>query len=494
MKHSRGAGAANRPSGAAGHGASGASPRHPRPPDRASRSSRAAPSVVSETRIRVPAVRPLRETAEPARSYSERSPARSILIVERETAVAEDIEASLLRFGYDVAATAVSASDALLAVETHQPDLVLVDVRLDEPGDGIAVGAAIRARSATPVVFLASQSDDATLMRAKEEAQPHGFLLRPYHDGELRAAVEVALQHHKLEQELRQQRSLLAGVVSGMSDAVITADAEGHIVLMNEAGRRAFGDAVRGGKHTSALVLLPDHETPCPSEEMPLARALRGAIVRDQELFICSPMDPEGRWYSVNATPLLDTAGDVCGAVAVGRDVTDLRAARSELQELARTDALTGAYNRLGFMQVAREALLSAHQRGTRPAVFFIDLDGMKRINDSLGHSQGDRLLVDLASILRTCFRTSDIVGRIGGDEFVVLAPEAGENIEPLRARLRTAIASFNAHAERPYRISVSVGFGTSEPGQYAGLEELVAQADRRMYEEKLVGGVAREA
>jgi diguanylate cyclase (GGDEF)-like protein/PAS domain S-box-containing protein len=423
---------------------------------------------------------------------------RSILVVEREALAAHAIHSSLIRFGYDVPATAASAAEALEAVQTHHPDLVLMDMGLEERDDGIAAAVAIRSIHPTPVVFLTSHADDETLRRAQEEAQPHGYVLKPYQDRELRMAIEVALQRHKLEEEVRQQRSLLAGVLSGMSDAVIAADLEGNIVLVNEAGRRAFGEkAAIAGHRPNALNDgddLPTDETLCPAEELPLSRALRGEIVRDVELFIRSADRPKGRWYSVNAAPLIDAEGLVCGAVAVGRDVTYVRAARSELQQMSETDALTGTYNRRGFMHVARTALDLARQSGRHPAVFFIDLNGMKRINDSLGHPEGDRLLVDVASILRACFRTCDIVGRVGGDEFVVLAPEAGEHAEVLRARLRGAVEAFNAAAERSYRISISVGLCMGVPGDAAALEELVEQADRRMYEDKLMRGTRRNS
>jgi diguanylate cyclase (GGDEF)-like protein len=425
-------------------------------------------------------------------------PARSILVVAHEAFLARDIQASLIRFGYHVPTTAASASEALEAVETYHPDLVVMDLCLEDDDDGIAAAAAIHARHPTPVVFLTSHSDDATLMRAQEEAQPHGYVLMPYQDRELRAAVEVALQRHTLEQEIRQQRSLLAGILSGMADAVIAADVDGKIVLVNESGRRAFGEraAIAGPppNATNQRVDVPDYETRYPDDELPLARALRGEMVRDAELFIRSAERPEGRWYSVNATPLFDPEGLVCGAVAVGRDVTVVRAARSELKQLSETDALTGTYNRRGFMQVARTALESAHESGRHPAVFFIDLNGMKRINDSLGHPQGDRLLVDVTSILRACFRTSDVVGRIGGDEFVVLAPDAGDHTDLLRARLDAAVEAFNTESERSYRISVSVGVCTGDPVERAGLEELVEQADRRMYEDKLSRSERRAA
>jgi diguanylate cyclase (GGDEF)-like protein len=415
---------------------------------------------------------------------------RSILIVEHETRIARDMQSSLVRLGYDVPVTAASASEALEAVETYRPDLILMDVCLEGDGDGIAAAAAIRARHPTPVVFLSANSDDATLMRAQVEAQPHGYLLKPYQERDLRAAVEVALQRHMLEQEISQQRSLLAGVLSGMSDALAAADVKGDIVLVNDAGRKAFGDRVTSAglppNSRTHRIYLPDQETLVPNESLPLVRALTGEIVRDLELFIRSDQQPNGRWYSVNAEPLFDLQGAVCGAVQVGRDITNHRAARFELQQQSATDALTGVYNRRGFMDVAGPTFENARRTGHHPAVFFIDLNGMKRVNDSFGHPEGDRLLVDLTWILRACFRTSDIVGRLGGDEFVVLAPDAGDHADILRERLRAAVDQFNAASERSYRISISVGLSTGDAANSVGLAELVEQADKRMYEDKL--------
>jgi diguanylate cyclase (GGDEF)-like protein len=423
-------------------------------------------------------------------------PPRSILVVEHDALVAADIRSSLLRFGYGVPPTAESAADALLAVEIYQPDLVLMDLHIEERGDGIAGAAAIRERYPTPVVFLAAHADDAILMRAQEEAEPHVYVLKPYRDRELQAAVEVALQRHALEQEVSQQRSLLAGVLSGMSDAVAAVDVLGHIVLANEAGRRAFGDAIAGVRSPTGAhgygVYQADGETPFPTEDLPFARALAGEVVRDVEVFVRSVDDPEGRLYSVNAAPLRDAKDVVCGAVSVGRDFTELLAARSQLREQSETDALTGAYNRRGFLHVAQRAFDAARGSGRQPAVFFIDLHGMKRINDSFGHAEGDRMLTDVTGVLRACFRTSDIVGRLGGDEFVVLAPDAGDYAEVLRERLRTAVTQFNAGVERPYRISISVGMSRCSSEDSLSLEGLVEQADRRMYEDKLARSLSR--
>ncbi len=430
-------------------------------------------------------------------AVSDSRPPPSILVVENEARIACGIQSSLIRLGYDVPATAASPAEALEAVEVHRPDLIVMDVRLEEDTDGIAAAAAIGARYPTPIVFLTAHSDDAILKRAQDEAQPYGYLFRPYKDSELRAAIEIALKRHRMDSELRQHGALLAGILGGMSDAVAAADIEGNIVLVNEAGSMAFGEelSVAGFlREGSGRVYLPDQQSIFPKDELPLARALAGETVRDVELFIRSERQPDGRWYSVNAHPLLDSRGLVCGAVEVGRDVTAPRAARSELQLQSETDALTGLHNRRGFMQVASTAFDIARQSGRQPAVFFIDLNGMKRTNDSLGHPEGDRLLMDLAWILRASFRTSDVLGRLGGDEFVVLAPDAGGHGDVLRERLRAAVDKFNESSSRSYRISVSIGLSTSDPSQPASLEDLVEQADKRMYEDKLIRCTLREA
>ncbi len=423
-------------------------------------------------------------------------PPRSIVLVEPEAKVARQIKQSLIRLGYDVLATAQSAAEALGAVETYRPHLIVMDVGLEKSDDGIAAAAAIQARFRTPVVFLTDRANDAALVRAQESASAHEYVLKPYQDFQLRAAVEVALVRHRLEQEIQQQRVLFVGILDGMSDAMAAADVHGNIVLANAARREGFGDqATIAGTPANAVgprVYLPDQETLFPPDELPLARGLAGERVRDVELFVRSDEHSAGRWYSVHAEPLRDAQGGVCGAVEVGRDITEGRAARSELQQQSENDALTGVYNRRGFIQAARTAYDVAHQSGRQPAVFFIDLNGMKHINDSLGHREGDRLLMDVAWILRGCFRTSDVLGRFGGDEFVVLAPDAGDHADMIRERLRASVEQFNAGRERSYRISMSVGMSIADPGQPVGLDELVDRADKRMYEDKSLRAARR--
>jgi diguanylate cyclase (GGDEF)-like protein len=159
---------------------------------------------------------------------------------------------------------------------------------------------------------------------------------------------------------------------------------------------------------------------------------------------------------------------------------------QSELRQLAMVDALTGLHNRRGFLTFA-EQLIRLARRTARPLVLlFIDLDHLKRVNDSLGHDAGDQTLLEVAALLRATFRATDVVGRIGGDEFVVLAIDAPPNtVAFLTNRLRDRIAQRNADPSHPFALSVSMGSDSLAVGSTKTIEEMIAAADRAMYEQK---------
>jgi len=156
------------------------------------------------------------------------------------------------------------------------------------------------------------------------------------------------------------------------------------------------------------------------------------------------------------------------------------------LQSLSLVDELTGLYNRRGFLAVSEQSLAEIRLNERVPAIVYADLDGLKEINDSLGHHEGDRALAKAADILKESFRSSDIVARIGGDEFVVLAAlTPDESPESLSIRLQQNFDTSNALRNRPYNLSVSVGVAHFNDEQSHTIEELMAQADRAMYEDK---------
>jgi len=168
------------------------------------------------------------------------------------------------------------------------------------------------------------------------------------------------------------------------------------------------------------------------------------------------------------------------------QDISERKRAESALQSLSLVDELTGLYNRRGFLAVTEQYLESFQRSDNGLVVLYADLDGLKGINDSLGHLEGDRALVRTAEVLKEAFRSSDIIARLGGDEFVLLAGVgADESAESLMDRLQQKIALANAQRNRPYDLSISIGVAHYDPDEACTIEELMGRADRVMYEEK---------
>lgn|GEM_PF-1780785 len=174
------------------------------------------------------------------------------------------------------------------------------------------------------------------------------------------------------------------------------------------------------------------------------------------------------------------------GYLAVLRDITDHVRMREELRQLSLNDELTGVYNRRGFCLIAERMLNLAARELRTLFLMYIDLDEMKRINDTYGHQEGDIALVGLAGILRGTFRNSDIIGRLGGDEFAVLGFNDGEPIMPsLEGRFQQHINAYNAVRTGAVRLSASIGVEYYSPDQPPELESLLERADAIMYAHK---------
>jgi two-component system, cell cycle response regulator len=155
------------------------------------------------------------------------------------------------------------------------------------------------------------------------------------------------------------------------------------------------------------------------------------------------------------------------------------------LQSLTLIDDLTGLHNRRGFLALAEQHLRLIQRKGSALLVY-VDLDDLKMINDTHGHLEGNRALVDTANILRACFRQSDILARLGGDEFCVLMTDAGhDSALQVRKRLQQRIDFANALTPSRFRLSLSVGIADVPVVRQPSLEELLRLADALMYEQK---------
>ena len=185
-------------------------------------------------------------------------------------------------------------------------------------------------------------------------------------------------------------------------------------------------------------------------------------------------------WLEIHAYP------SPHGLTIFFRDVTERHEHEEKLRSLSLLDELTGLYNRRGFFTLAQKHCRLAERNRRGALLVFVDMDGLKQINDTLGHAAGGRALTAVSEAMRHSFRESDILGRLGGDEFAALALETDHDAAPLLLeRLRHGLRDFNHGGSLVLPLAVSVGTAYFDPACPCDIEELVSSADREMYLEK---------
>ena len=254
-------------------------------------------------------------------------------------------------------------------------------------------------------------------------------------------------------------------------------------LTLRETGAQAVDFLAKNGVDVVVCDLgLPD------SQRLETVRLLRG-VSPETPLVVLTGLDDE----ALSAQVLQEGAQDylIKAQVTGGLLWHTLRYAmkrqRVQLQllNLAFLDDLTGLNNRRGFLALAAHHAKHAHRTGRSFLIAFVDIDGMKYINDTYGHQEGNRALVDATDVLADSFRQSDILARLGGDEFAVLISDAGEaSIEGVIRRIRRNLSACNSMAGRHYELSLSVGVVAAGPDP-VDVEQLLSQADVRMYEQK---------
>jgi diguanylate cyclase (GGDEF)-like protein/PAS domain S-box-containing protein len=335
--------------------------------------------------------------------------------------------------------------------------------------------------------------------------------------------LATAILNHELsrrkqaEEEIAKQKSLLQLILDTCNDAIVVADSEARIILRNPAAIQMCGDTLDRVSEEAPQRLgyyQPDEKTLFAFRDLPLWRAVNGDQVDNVEICVQPPNQPNTRWTLASSRPLLNKGAKSFGGVVFYRDITDrkelenkltkyanelkcsnmeLQKAQVALQRLATADELTGLHNRRGFLALAEQSLGLARRAEKSFALVFADLDGLKKINDTLGHAEGDQAIGDAAFVLRDSFRHCDVLGRLGGDEFAVLMVDASEeSTEIVRKRIAEKVEKLNSGDVRPYRLSLSIGILQCAFDEELSLEALLEKADALMYAEKSRKGAGR--
>lgn len=193
----------------------------------------------------------------------------------------------------------------------------------------------------------------------------------------------------------------------------------------------------------------------------------------------------DGGCFLLTLSPVKKPDGAIVAVTVVSKDISRIKTMEAKLRALSLTDELTGLYNRRGFFTVGEQLLKQSRRQKTGIFVLYADVDDLKEINDKCGHREGDMALTHAADVLRRTFRESDIIARIGGDEFVVLAMETAKtDAKKLENRLQSILNDRNARNQR-YRLSLSTGIAYCAPECIYSIDELLIQGDQLMYEQK---------
>jgi diguanylate cyclase (GGDEF)-like protein/PAS domain S-box-containing protein len=284
----------------------------------------------------------------------------------------------------------------------------------------------------------------------------------------------------RAEARLRESEEKYRALVESTDDSIYLVDRDCRYLFMNRKhmARMGFaGDEFLGRAYA-------DYHNPEDTQWIREKVALvfeSGASLRHEHR-----SQRDGHHFLMTLSPVRRPDGSIAAVTVVSKDVTALKKLEEELRSLTLTDPLTGLHNRRGFTTLAEQQLRLADRRREGVYMLYADLDGLKEINDTHGHTEGDRALVETARLLKSTYRTSDVVSRIGGDEFAVIpVGTAADAVPIIIARFQRNLDAFNAEARLPYRLSVSDGVILYEPLRATPLEQLLAQADAMMYEQK---------
>ncbi len=282
----------------------------------------------------------------------------------------------------------------------------------------------------------------------------------------------------------RRAEEKFRGLLEAAPDAMVIVDRRGRIVLVNEQAERLFGYRREELAGKPIEILVPDR--------------LRAGHVGRRDRYLGAPqvrrmgtaLDLAGRRKDgtefpaeISLSPIRTEEGILVSSAI--RDSSDRKRMEEALRSLSLADDLTGLHSRRGFLELAPTLLRLAARRRERAILLCADLDGLKAINDSHGHSAGDRAIRAVASVLTETFRRADVLARIGGDEFAALALTGLEGASAIRHRLRRRIEEEDASGRLGFPFALSVGTALFDPESPTPLETLLQRADAAMYAEK---------
>jgi diguanylate cyclase (GGDEF)-like protein/PAS domain S-box-containing protein len=388
--------------------------------------------------------------------------------------------------------TELTHVDSMSAAEKHLAervfDIILLDLGLP---DAQGLGALRRAHAAAPrvpLVVLTGLDDETLAAQALQEGAQDYLIKGQIEARGLLRTMRYAIERKIMEEALFVEKERAQVTLNCIGDAVASTDISGNITFLNLVAEKMTGCSSQEaeGRPMADVFRILDattrETTPNPMEM---------AVRQNRTLHLpsnCILIRRDGFEIPIedSVAPIHDREGQATGAVIVFRDVSTDRALALQVTHSAEHDFLTGLPNRMLLNDRISHAIAGAPRHKHKVAVLFLDLDGFKHINDSLGHPIGDKLLQSIAKRLVDCVRGADTVSRQGGDEFVVLLSEVEKSEDATISARRMLKAVAEAHSIEQHDLHVTTSIGVSVyPDDGLDAETLIKNADTAMYQAK---------
>lgn len=418
----------------------------------------------------------------------------NLLLIDDDPRHAKALETALIATNSDPSECewVRTLSSGLERVAHKEVWAIFLNLRLPD-SRGVATFDRLRLLTTAPIVVLGGVDDEDICKTAMlRGAQDYLLEGRGHVDSySFARAIRNIREREVARQELFIEKERAQVTLNSIGDAVLSTDISGNVTYLNVVAEAMTGwpckEAV--GHALTEVFQIIDGATRRPSPNpMELAIQQNRAVGLSAN---CILIRRDGHECAIEdcAAPIHDRDGQVTGAVIVFHDVSMARAMVIEMSHLAQHDVLTDLPNRLLLNDRLAQAISLARRNQNQVAVLFLDLDGFKHINDSLGHAIGDKLLQSVAARLSACVRKSDTVSRQGGDEFVILLSEVGHAADAAVSATKILTELKRAHTigEHHFHVTASIGISTyPENGEDA--ETLTKNADTAMYHAKEYG------
>jgi diguanylate cyclase (GGDEF)-like protein/PAS domain S-box-containing protein len=367
-------------------------------------------------------------------------------------------------------------------------DIVLLDLGLPDAQGLEAVRRARAVAPRVPLVVLTGLDDEALATRALQEGAQDYLIKGQIETRGLLRALRYAIERKGLEEALFVVKERAQVTLNCIGDAVVCTDIEGNITFLNLVAEKMTGwpweEAV--GRPMTEVFRIQGAATHDTTPNPTVAALEQNRTVHLPSNCILIRRDGFEMPIEDSVAPIHDREGKATGAVIVFRDVSAARAMAEHMTHSAQHDFLTGLPNRMLLNDRVNQAIAFVGRHSKKVAVLFLDLDGFKHINDSLGHPIGDKLLQSIAKRLVGCVRCTDTVSRQGGDEFVILLSEMAQQEDAAISVLRILEAVAKAHSIDQHDLHLTASIGVSVyPDDGEDAETLIKNADTAMYQAK---------